>query len=188
MGYYTYINGGLTIEPPINPEKFKDLIDPPGAGVNAESYFVHTRDEGGDEDVQIIDGQITVVGETAGHSVIDFAFDESVKAYDFHEKLAELVDYAKGLGYTVNGSFDGDGEESEDFWRSYVINNVVTTEQGEVSYPSEQYWAIRQRGQSKSAHGNVIPRPDGARVRCGGAPQCPECQAERDWLAKELYG
>lgn len=181
MGYYTYISGGATIEPQI-PEAdwLYDLLE------EGDSYFI-LRQEDGDEDVQLVNGQITVVGQNPGVTKVDFRYDDSVKAYDFDERLNELLDWVKTNGAKINGYFNGDGEESEDFWRVEIRDNIAKTEGGSIVYPSERLEPIAERGRDKHNHGHIIPRPDGQRTQCGGAPQCPDCQADRDWLAKALY-
>jgi len=182
MGYYTYITGGVEITPPIDENQFKDVI-----GSDGECYFVLTDQVDGDEDVQIINGQITVVGQTAGHSQVDIAFEESVKAYDFDGQVQTLVETAKKHGHTVNGQFDGDGEESEDFWRVNIVNNKIIAESGSIVFPSDQYTELARLGSAPRAHGNVIPRPDGKRTRCGGVPLCQVCVDEHLHLSKLIY-
>jgi hypothetical protein len=179
MGYYTYITGGLEISPPIDESKFTEFV-------GDDSYFTFELVPG-DEDVQLINGIITVVGQSAGHTDVNLNFDESIKAYDFEDHVNRLVGRAKSLGHQADGAFYGDGEESEDFWRLGVDNNALSTESGEIVYPSDRYYEIAARGKQSSAHGNVIPRPDGGRAKCGGAPRCTDCQEEREFLTKLLY-
>lgn len=179
MGYYTYITGDLEISPPIDETKFSEFS-------GDESYFTFKHIPG-DEDVKLINGVITVVGQSSGCTEVGLASYESMKAYNFDEHVRKLVDKAKALGHVVNGAFYGDGEESEDFWRLGVEANVIFTEGGQIIYPSDRYHEIASRGKQSGAHGNVIPRPDGARANCGGAPRCADCQEEREFLTKLLY-
>lgn len=183
MGYYTYITGDASITPPIPESSWPTEYNPK----TADDYFEFNHVDG-DEDVRIVNGEITVVGKTAGYTQVVLRYEGSVKAYDFDERLDSLIKWVKSQGAAVDGTFYGDGEESQDFWRVSIENNVPSTEHGVIVYPSERLESIAVRGRAKFNHGNIIPRPDGLHIQCGGPPQCPECQADRDWLTKELYG
>lgn len=129
-----------------------------------------------------------MVGQTSGTTVFEFGIDESFKAYDFDAAVGRLVGLAERLGYKVDGSFDGDGEESDDFWRLSIRDNKMTTERGEIVYPSEYYTVVEQRGRGKANHGHVIPRPDGKQTSCGGVSSCSTCDEDLKWFTGLLYG
>jgi hypothetical protein len=80
MGYYSFINGDATIEPPIDEKHWPDEWHCD----NGDGYFNLSQVDG-DETVAVVNGQVTVVGKSSGHTVVDFAFDDSVKAYDIDQ-------------------------------------------------------------------------------------------------------
>lgn len=187
MGYNTYITGGFTVTPQISP-KDEAAFARFDAGNGADEGYFNVTHKDGDEDVQIVDGEIKVVGKTAGSTEFDFAIDESFKAYEIDSHIQLLRDTAQGLGYVVNGQLDGDGEESDDFWRTLIVNNKIIAEGGTITYPSDRYYEIAKVGRDKYAHGRVIPRPDGKVAKCAGLGGCNACEDEHAWLAKQLYG
>lgn len=185
MGYYTYITGDLTITPAIDEAKFKDFADR-----NADEGYFSFALRQGDEDVQLVNGVITVVGKTPDVTEVGLNFDESIKAYDFRDAVTLLVGRAKDLGHRVDGAFYGDGEESDDFWRIGVDNNVISSEGGEIVYPSERYEDVAAIGRHPRAHGHVVPRPDRRRAACNGLvnlPHCPKCIDEYESLSRILW-
>lgn len=182
MGYETYITGDGVITPQIPdhlwPQEYRD----PGNTYN-DTYFVFKQQDG-DEDVQVVNGQITVVGKTAGVTLVDWYPDERAKFYDFDGNLQGLVDFVKSQGASITATFYGDGEDSDDFWRAHVDNNVIATERGEITYPSERYEVLKGKARDARNHGHVVPRADGVRTVCGGTLTCSECQADARWLGK----
>lgn len=187
MGYSTWITGGFVVTPTVAPKDEAAFARFDVNSGNDEGYFRITHKEG-DEDVQIVDGEIKVVGKTAGSTEFDFAIDESFKAYDIDAHIELFRDVAKSLGYVVNGQLDGDGEESDDFWRTRIVDNKIIAEGGSITYPSDRYDDIARMGRDKMNHGWVIPRPDGAVAKCGGPMTCPACKDERAWFVKQIYG
>lgn len=129
MGYYTHITGGASIVPPIDDAKMKHLTGDYG-------YFRFAQVPG-DQTVQVVNGQVTVVGTNPGETSVELNFDDAIKGYDFHDHVQMLVDLAIANGSVANGQFDGDGEESGDNWRIIVTSNTVTSEAGSIIYPSD---------------------------------------------------
>lgn len=133
MGYYTYFAGELEIVPAIA------LPTPSEVGYNnTPVYFGYfTMDvKDGDEDVQLVNGQITVVGKSPGSITVGQYYEESVKGYDYGKQLTALVDWAKAAGATVNGTISCDGEESNDFSRFRIENNTIHAETPRFIWPN----------------------------------------------------
>ncbi len=120
----------MTITPAIDLAKIKHLSG------DDEGYFEYAIIPG-DQDVQVVNGQVTVVGQTPDHILVENYYDDTIKGYDFGERFRELVDLARAGGAVVEGVFYGDGEESEDFWALRVENNVVSEESGQITYPGD---------------------------------------------------
>lgn len=183
MGYYTYFTGSVDIHPQI-PESMwpTDYTD------QGDAFFILEQVDG-DEDVQIVGGRITVVGTAPSFTRAKIRWDESVKGYSFDEDLTKFTGWLTSRNVKANGFFDGDGEESDDFWRATVRDNVVTQERGEIIYPSERYAHLLARGRAPMNHGKVIPRPDSKYAKCGGlSGNCDPCKEDLAWLTKTLYG
>jgi DnaJ-class molecular chaperone len=43
--------------------------------------------------------------------------------------------------------------------------------------------AQRREELSRTGHGHVVPRVDGAKARCGGVMYCDKCKYEREYIA-----
>lgn len=193
MGYDTYITGDALVTPEVSAAHMMALtnagiIDASNANYSSECYFRwggSTPSTGGDT-LALVNGQVTVIAGpgTVGSTEILLTMEESVRAYDFSEKVHEMVDELAKLGYKVNGAFDGDGENSDDFWRLNIADNTIQAMDGEIVF--DRYEELRERG--KNGHGWVIPRDDTNTAKCGGTAGCPACKADRAWLRKLLYG
>lgn len=186
MGYYTYFTGEAKVSPPLPETEWKNLSD--------GGYFKFTQVEG-DEDVQIINGVITVVGKTPGHTEIALAFDESIKGYDFAEWVEKIAKKCIELNLVMDGCFEGDGEESNDMWRLDITNNQLTQEAAQVIYPSDLNRDLYEKAKHidelrkavQHGHGHILPRADLVKTRCGGTPaSCPTCAAEAILLKRAL--
>lgn len=116
MGYYTSISGSATITPPIDMAQWpvkKQAVD---AEEPQFGYFAFT-DVPGDEDVKIVDGVLTVVGTSSGHTEVIVYWEDSIKAYDFTADCNNLLTWVQKNGSTITGTFRGEGEETGDIWR-----------------------------------------------------------------------
>lgn len=196
MGYYTYITGGGEIVPPIDDAKLDEF------NVDSTTYgeYTYFRFEqiAGDQTVGLRpDGSVGVVGTDPGKTKVDFGVDDSVKGYNFSESVQALADLCAREGSVLEAVFEGDGEESDDFWKLDVTNNQLTHIQGQVSFPDDADAVMKVRSEvidrikatdfSKMC-GNVIPRPDGTRdFSCPGLPKCPNCRAEQDILTALIW-
>lgn len=133
MGYYSYFSGDLEIAPAI-PLPAPSEVGHDGNPIYFGYFTLDVKD--GDEDVQIVDGQITVVGKEPGTIVVGQYYDETIKGYDYSEQLGALVDWAKANGGIVNGIISCDGEESTDFSRFRIENNTIHGETPRFLWPN----------------------------------------------------
>ena len=184
MGYYTYITGSVDVTPEIDPSHLAQIQ---ALECFQEEYFVigESRATQGGDTLGLVNGVVTVIPghKIPGYTHIKVGFDESIKAYDFDSQVQTLVDELDQLGYQVNGNFDGDGEESDDFWRLDIQGNVVTSKKAIIRF-DDPLDEIRAR--AAQGHGWVLPLPANVTLNCSG--NCPDCQADRVWLRKKLYG
>lgn len=95
--------------------------------------------------MQLVNGAPKVVGDDPGKTVVDFGYDESGKFYDFAGSVEELAEFCAQQGARLDACFDGDGEESDDFWRIDVTDNKVTHQDAAVVYDDGQA-ALRAEG------------------------------------------
>lgn len=160
-----------------------------------DSYFTFEQ-EPGNETVEILEGTIHVVGDVADKTLVNFAYDDSVKAYNFESDIEDLIKLCKENGSTFNAEFEGDGEESRDFWRITVVNNLFNRDGSDVVYENElaqlrhdNRLTNQLRILAVSGHGRVLPRKDGIRnLSCPGLPTCPTCAHEHRILSSLLWG
>jgi len=144
MGYYTHFSGSISIVPPIDDAKMKPF------DTDHDSYF-RIEQKPGDQTVQMVNGQITVVGNNPGETIVHFGYDDSIKGYDFQDHVARLLAFVAAEGSVANGQFYADGEETDDNWRIVVENNAYGEERGEILFPSDvrshkadAWWAAHQ--------------------------------------------
>jgi hypothetical protein len=192
VGYYTYITGGGEIVPPLDDKKLEEFK----TEASQFGYFDFQQIPG-DQTVTLVNGIPTVVGNDPGKTQVDFGYEESGKFYNFPDAVTALTNLCIKEKALFNATFDGDGEESEDFWRITVVDNVVDQAHGEISFPdpddekaklrSKIIETIRSAG-PQDGHGNVIPRKDGTRdLTCPGLPTCKTCRTEQEILTELIW-
>lgn len=64
-------------------------------------------------------------------------WDGGEKFYNYVEWLEYIINWLAPRGYVLNGSVTWQGEESDDMGRIIVKDNVVTTQEGVVSYQGD---------------------------------------------------
>lgn len=128
MGYYTYITGGMVIEPALP----ADLTAPDGSSGEVDKSWWLLENQGVGETVIAKDGALVITGRS--YTEVSMAFEESIKAYDNSalEAVTALVDLATEYGSIVNGAIFGDGEEPNDYWRIRIDNSVIVHEEAAV--------------------------------------------------------
>lgn len=190
MGYYTYISGDGFIKPPLDDAKLKEFTTDEG------SYFEFEQIPG-DQTVQLVNGTPTVVGNDPGRTLVRFGYDDSGKFYDFHDQLDQLAQLCARNSVMLNCEFDGDGEESHDFWKARVTDNQLEISQGQIAFDDDSTKKAQARSEivdllqqlnQTQAHGNVIPRKDGTRdLTCPGLPTCMKCRTEQEALRRLIW-
>ncbi len=108
MGYSTSLSGGLTFDPPLSALEY------------ANSPYLSFGDA----------GSWSFKLDQPNTIVVD---DESAKHYDLEEELQEFIDSMPGATFT--GCIEGDGEESGDMWRLYVVDGRVVKVKPELVWP-----------------------------------------------------
>lgn len=131
MGYNTYVHGEIIVEPALSEALIKRL----GLGRNGDVYDFVAIQDGTDDDVQLINGEITVVPGTK-HTRIEPRFDEPFKAYESAEQLDKIMLAAKKAGHDANGAMYFDGEETRDFARIRVEHCVTHGERPKLVWPN----------------------------------------------------
>lgn len=106
-----------------------------------DSQFMITED-GEDDDVQLIDGEITVVPGTRIQTV-NYVWDDAdytVDVEDCHSQATELVAAVVAEGGSVEGmiTFDGSMEDDEETgipWRLRFLKDKVELEGAQLMWP-----------------------------------------------------
>lgn len=134
MGYTSYFNGEITIDPPFD------------AALAAEINTFHDQDHrpagggfGFDGDVD--ERGVKMPGiwcqwlvEGDGTKIV---WDEGEKFYESSEWMAYLIDrWVVPTGRKANGVIYVEGEESDDRWRMVVEDNVLRTEGAIITWPT----------------------------------------------------
>ena len=126
MGYYTNLSGEAEIRKAVIPD---DVLNREGWSASTDSDYFLIETDGEPDDVQLIDGEITVVPGDQFQTVT-LRWDDSVKAYNFDERCQALMDAVKAVGGEITGEFVGRGEENGDIWR--VVFNGTTKKREEA--------------------------------------------------------
>ncbi len=123
MGYLTTVTGRLNITPPLTAKELRDLPD--DFGVLA--VYVETAERDTD------DGVLTV---RTGTAVVP-AYEDSVKAYEWHENVTRAVEAvtAAGAGHAVAGVLYVAGEDQGNVQRAVVTGSVVVFEKARLVWP-----------------------------------------------------
>lgn len=131
-----------------NAEETKKLSDPiriaAGLPVGENGgYFVgSSRNMGQDQTSDITDYNHAPAGQpglwcqwTPNEDGTVIQWDEGEKFYDYTEWIQYLIaNFLKPWGYVLNGTVEWDGESRGDIGRIVIIDNVVTTQEGKVTF------------------------------------------------------
>lgn len=133
MGYETYytgearITGGILSEDTLAQEGWLE------AGAE-EDFFIITTD-GDPDDVQVVNGELTVVAGTQFQNVT-MRYEERIKGYNFDERVQMLLDKVLEVGGEIHGHFRGDGEEDGDIWRIRFTGTDKVSERPKLVWPN----------------------------------------------------
>ena len=127
MGYVTTITGLGCIAPALE----QALVD----AWNAKEMDLMISDPKGEpDDVQLVNGEITVVPGSSYNDVF-VRWEGPYKAYGWDTTISALADLCENEGVKLNADFLMDGEESTDFARCVVQDNVVTAMRPKLVWP-----------------------------------------------------
>lgn len=125
MSYRTTVRGSLTIVPPIPKTHVKAALWDK-SGDDSNDLVVETTK--GEDDVQVVDGEITVVkGGTRQEAVLRYD-DDYDASRNLEANAKALAKWVQGEGSVLVGEMLVFGEESTDIWRLVAANNAVRTE------------------------------------------------------------
>lgn len=131
MGYYSHINGELTISPEIDESHW-----PYKAAAQEPQFGYFTFDVvPGEYDAKVVDGQMVVVSKP-GRMQVSIFWEDSIKAYDFAESCDLLATWAKKNGSTIEGTMRIDGEEDGDISRVRFDNGKPLHETPTLTWPN----------------------------------------------------
>lgn len=130
MGYVSYITGSGRISPAIE----KGKVD---YWNGKEVDLVISDPKGEPDDVQVINGEITIVPGNS-YNDVTVRWDEPYKAYEFEKVVHALAELCAADDVKFNADFLADGEESTDFSRAVVVDNVVTGMRPKLVWPDGQ--------------------------------------------------
>lgn len=150
MGYTTHFDGQFNITPKLSSDDNRFLTNFAntrrmaryvGAEYGSEGEFYVDAD-GKDTDVNIIDSNRppnTQPGLWCQWNPNDtgdaLLWDGNEKFYNYKEWLQYLIDKILApRGYTLNGEVFWNGEDSDDFGKIVVLNNVMTAKVGRRVY------------------------------------------------------
>lgn len=129
MGYYTSVEGAISITPPLAWNEIKDNPFNPKSTQYDDGMDVKLRIT--EETVDTDEGQL--IRRTAA-TVIP-ASSESYKAYYLVEHLQKLID--KHPGHTFTGRLECNGEEAGDLWRCVVRDGRAVKVTPQLVWPEE---------------------------------------------------
>jgi hypothetical protein len=160
MGYTTYFEGSVQVDPPLSAEevaflnKFSET-----RRMNRKNgpYFVDgTGDFGQGQDEDVIDHNSPDPSQpglwchwVASDDGSEIMWDDGEKFYEAEAWMDYIINHFVGptpiaatelpflKGHTVNGTISADGEESDDFWKLKVDGNIVYRIEGRVSFEDE---------------------------------------------------
>lgn len=115
MGYTTYFEGQVDIDPPLNQAEIDHLNNFADIrwGASQPSYYCQW--------VPTEDGTALV-------------WDEGEKFYGAAEWMQHLIDNFLRDNHVLNGEIEAAGEESDDRWKLVVVDNKVSVKQGRIVY------------------------------------------------------
>lgn len=119
MGYYTHVEGEITINPPLNQK-----------GIAYFESLVSQLSKYGELDVKLRVTEETVETDegTLIRRVADALVpytDDSYKAYGIDEHVKGVVNAFGAKGHNFTGVLEGSGEDDDDLWRLHAfVRNV----------------------------------------------------------------
>ena len=123
MGYTTYFDGSVKVEPPLDAGEV--------ARINA---FADERHEG--EGFPGIWCQWIAVTSEEGETYIEW--DGGEKFYNADVWMDYIMEhFIRNNGHLANGIIYAEGEEAEDIWRIVVKDNDVKVEEPTITWPEE---------------------------------------------------
>jgi hypothetical protein len=160
MGYTTYFEGSVTVSPPLSAEEVAFLnkfSETRRMNRTKGPYFVDgTGDFGQGHDDDVIDHNSPDPSQPGlwcqwvpAEDGSEIMWNDAEKFYEAEAWMQYIIDHFIGpnplaqselpflKGHTVNGTISADGEESDDFWKLLVTDNVVSRIEGRVSFEDE---------------------------------------------------
>lgn len=152
MGYTTEFVGSYKIEPPLNDTDRTFLINlastrrmkrnlGPEFGVDGEFFVDGGGAYGQDHDESVVDYNTPPATQPGlwNHWVpiddgTELEWDGGEKFYNYEEWLKYIVNWLSPKGYVVNGETEWQGEDSDDFGKLIVTNNVVSVKIGRKTF------------------------------------------------------
>jgi hypothetical protein len=128
MGYYTSVTGQIDISPPLTWNEIKDSPFLPESVARLEWRDVMLNVE-----VDINETDEGTLTRRYANAVVP-STDDSFKAYDIEDHLAELV-RLHGDGRTFTGRLEGHGEETSDMWRLCIRDGKVAKDVPRIVWP-----------------------------------------------------
>lgn len=127
MGYRTYFQGRIDIEPPLNYAELKDL----------KEYWYDCTTIGKDiaieVDIEKVEHDHGVTQVYWGRALIPASEDE-YKGYDIEPQTRNLITKFSA-DHEFSGMIIAHGEENADIWRMVVRDNQLFTEHAALSWP-----------------------------------------------------
>ena len=159
MGYTTYFDGSVTVEPPLSAQEV-DFLNKFSESRRMDRkngpYYIGGGDFGQAREEDVIDYNRPPKGQpglwcqwVATNEGDAIEWDGGEKFYEATEWMQYIIDHFIGKdplaklnnpeefgflqGHTVNGEIYAEGEESDDRWKIVVSDNIVTEHQGTVT-------------------------------------------------------
>lgn len=158
MGYNTDFSGSIAIDPPLNSDEIEFLTKfNQTRRMKREKgpYFVDgSGDWGQGDDPDILNSNSPPEGQPGlwcqwvpNEDGTALEWDQGEKFYNSYDWMTYLIDHflkpdclAKSelsflqANHTLNGEIEAVGEEQGDFWKLVVVDNVVSTQIGNIVY------------------------------------------------------
>jgi len=157
MGYTTYFEGSVSIEPPLSPKEITYINAFAASrrmGRANGDYYVDGNKSGFNEAPDVYDINRPPEGQpglwcqwVASEDGTELEWDGGEKFYAATEWMEYIINHFLGSdpiakkanenfdfleGHILNGEIYAEGEDSDDRWKIEVKNNVVTQLEGEV--------------------------------------------------------
>jgi hypothetical protein len=114
MGYYTYFEGEINIEPPLDADEARKSGWLETGRYDTNPYPIMIASE--------LDRIIPCM-------------DDHMKAYDIVDEMKEIVEMFPN--HKFNGMYECTGEEAGDLWRLRVRDSVVSVVKPEIVWPED---------------------------------------------------